>query len=78
MLNTSSHQGNANKNRNEIAVHTHQGSYDEKNKCWCECRAAGTPRTAGGSVKDAAAVGNSLAVPPKIKQNYHVIQQLYF
>ena len=40
MFNITSHQGNANRNHNEISPHTCQNSYHQKdtnNQCWPGC-----------------------------------------
>lgn len=45
----------------------------ENNKYWWECREIGS-----GNINGPGAVENGMAVPYKIKQNCHMIQQFYF
>ena len=70
VLNTTSHQENANQNHSEIPVHTQQDGYfkrKEKNE----------QVSANKNVKCVATVGKCL-IPQKVEQNYHMIQQFYF
>ena len=75
MLSITNHKGNANQKHNEIAPHTSQNDYNQKDKnCVGEKEEKREPLcTVGGNVNWYSTMGNSMGVPQK-NRNRTMIQ----